>query len=117
MPIVPASGPQARSSRKPVRFRWLALAAAAVLIVFVAGALLGTPLGLVHGNASADQLRTALAASGRILEQPGHRQAALVDKDGTAVGSVLIDGQNGDIVVLSTGGDDAATGPPSTTAT
>jgi hypothetical protein len=89
-----------------VRFRWLALAAAAVLVVFVAGALLGAPLGLVHGNTNTDQLRTALAASGRILEQPDHRQAALVDSDGTAVGSVLIDGQNGDIVVLSTGGDD-----------
>ena len=35
-----------------------------------------------------------------------HRQAALISADGTAVGSVLIDGQNGDIVVLSTGGDD-----------
>ena len=72
----------------------------------MAGALLGTPLGLVHGNANTDQLRSALAASGRILEQPNHRQSALVDSDGTAVGSVLIDGQNGDIVVLSTGGED-----------
>jgi hypothetical protein len=84
----------------------LALAAAAVLVVFVAGALLGTPLGLVHNGQNSDQLRTALAASGRILEQPNHRQAPLVDTGGTAVGAVLIDGQNGDIVVLSNGGDD-----------
>ncbi len=102
----PAAPQPAASTRRPVRFRWLALAAAAVLVVFVAGALLGAPLGLVHGNEPADRLRTALAASGRILEQPDHRQAALVDADGTAVGSVLIDGQNGDIVVLSNGGDD-----------
>lgn len=103
LPSLPAKG---GSSRRPVRFRWLALAAAAVLLVFVAGALLGAPLGLVHGNTNADQLRTALAESGRILEQPDHRQAALIDADGTAVGSVIIDGQNGDIVVLSNGGDD-----------
>jgi hypothetical protein len=106
LPIAPLSASQATASRRPVRFRWLALAAAAVLLVFVAGALLGAPLGLVNGTPNTDELRSALAASGRILEQPNHRQAALVDREGTPVGSVLIDGEHGDIVVLSTGGDD-----------
>jgi hypothetical protein len=111
-PVTSAPVPVATSAkattaeRRPVRFRWLALAAAAVLIVFVAGAILGAPLGLVRTNTNSDQLRTALAASGRILEQPNHRQAALVEADGTAVGSVIIDGEHGDIVVLSNGGND-----------
>jgi hypothetical protein len=104
MAVSPAS--KAQSGRRPVRFRWLALAAAAVLVIFVAGALLGAPLGLVHSDQMASELRSALAASGRILEQPTHRQAALVDTDGTPVGAVVVDGQNGDIVVLSNGGDD-----------
>jgi hypothetical protein len=106
----PTSAAKPASARRPVRFRWLALAAAAVLVVFVAGALLGSPLGLVHTNTNANQLRTALAESGRILEQPTHRQAALVDANGTAVGAVVIDGQNGDIVVLSNGGDETGNG-------
>jgi hypothetical protein len=89
-----------------VRFRWLALAAAAVLVVFVCGALLGGPLGLVRTNNTADQLRLALAASGRIIESADHRQAALLTADGDAVGAVLVDGQSGDLVVLSNGGDE-----------
>lgn len=103
----PAAG--AGSSRRPVRFRWLALAAAAVLAVFVSGALLGGPLGLVRGNGTvnADQLKAAVAASGHILQQPDHRQAALLDARRVAVGSVLVDPLDGEIVVLSNGGGDA----------
>lgn len=87
--------------RSPLRFRQLALAAAAVLIVFVAGALLGPPLGLTPKDHGVDNLVAAIAASNQILLQPGHREAVLTRSDGSAAGSVLVNPATGDIVVLS----------------
>jgi hypothetical protein len=92
-------------ARRGGRLRWVALAAAAALVaVFVLGAFVGGSIG-ARSNQSADELRAALAASGKILSQPDHRQAPLVDAAGTAVGSVIVDGQSGDIVVLATSTD------------
>jgi hypothetical protein len=95
----PPSGPT------PIRFRRLALAAAAVLAVFVAGSLLGGPLGLSPRNKAAVALAGAIAASDSILQQPSHREAVLIRSDGTKVGSVLVDPTNGQIVVLSSGAE------------
>ena len=99
-PLTLVGSPPVRG-RSPLRFRQLALAAAAVLIVFVAGALLGSPLGLTPKDHAVDNLVAAVAASNQILLQPGHREAVLTRSDGSAAGSVLINPATGDIVVLS----------------
>lgn len=93
--------PARASGPTPIRFRRLALAAAAVLVIFVAGALLGGPLGLIPRDKSAVALAAAVAASDQILQQPLHREAVLLRSDGTSAGSVLVNPANGQIVVLS----------------
>jgi hypothetical protein len=85
----------------PVRFRRLALAAAAVLIIFVAGAVLGPILGLTPKDRGVLALVAAVQASDQILQQPGHREAVLTRSDGTRAGTVLVNPATGDIVVLS----------------
>jgi hypothetical protein len=95
------------SGPTPVPFRRLALAAAAVLAVFVAGALLGGPLGVSPRDKGAAELAAAITASNGILQQPAHREAVLVRSDGSRAGSVLVDPTSGQIVVMSSQ-DDAA---------
>lgn len=86
----------------PLRFRRLALMAAAVAAIFVAGGVLGPTLGLTPKDRAVAALVAALQASDRILQQAGHRQAVLTRRDGTPAGSVLVDPASGQIVVLST---------------
>ncbi len=99
-PLTRVGSPSVRR-QSPLRFRQLALAAAAVLVVFVAGALLGPPLGLTPKDHGVDNLVAAIAASNQILLQPNHREAVLTRSDGSAAGSVLVNPATGDIVVLS----------------
>lgn len=99
-PLTLVGSPSVRRP-SPLRFRQLALAAAAVLIVFLAGALLGPRLGLTPKDHGVDNLVAAIAASNQILLQPGHREAVLTRSDGSAAGSVLVNPATGDIVVLS----------------
>lgn len=85
----------------PIRFRRLALAAAAVLLVFVGGAVLGPPLGLTPRDRGVLALVAAVRASDQILQQPGHREAVLTRSDGSTAGTVLVNPATGDIAVFS----------------
>ncbi|MEA2622042.1 MAG: hypothetical protein QOH61_952 [Chloroflexota bacterium] len=103
--VEPARGSQ-RATVVP--FRRLALAAAAAVVIFVGGALLGGPLGLTSRD---DREKTAITAvvraSDRILQQADHREARLLTPDGSAGGVVLIDPASGEIVVTSAALDSA----------
>ncbi len=98
-------------SRAPAGFtiRRSLLAAAAVVVLFVTGALLGGPLGLapVHDDASAE-LTKALAYAADVLGQPEHVVASLRTPAGAPGGAVAVVPGSGELVVVS-----GALAPPS----
>ncbi|MDQ3448864.1 MAG: hypothetical protein M3432_06780 [Chloroflexota bacterium] len=84
----------------------LAIAAGFAAALFLVGALLGGPLGLVSrdgGDASLteNQVAAMAAAVDRVLQQPAHMMVPLVDASGAAGGSVLFDPESRQLVVLS----------------
>lgn len=84
----------------------LVLAAAFAAALFLAGAVLGGPLGLVSQDPSnvavTDARAAALAAAvDRVLQQPDHMTVSLVDGAGAAGGSVLFDPDSRELVVVS----------------
>ena len=97
------SDAQAQAGPHGLPFRWLALAAAATVLLFVAGALLGGPLGLTPqtDTATVDQLARVVAAAGDVLAEPGHAVAALQTADGSPGGAVLASTTTGELVVMS----------------
>lgn len=102
--VVPASmrAPRPSTPRPAV----LALAAAFAAALFLAGAVLGGPLGLVsqdpHDVAVTDTQAAAVASAvDRVLQQPEHVTVPLLDAAGAAGGSVLFDPDSRQLVVLS----------------
>lgn len=83
-------------------FRWIALAAAAAVLLFVAGAALGRPLGLGGGEPiRTSDVPRALGVTADILEGQGYNLAHLQTPDGTPGGFVAISPGSGDLVVVS----------------
>jgi hypothetical protein len=83
-------------------FRWLALAAAAAVAIFVLGAILGGPLGLIpqpqEEGSDADRV---VARALDVLARPGHRTAALTTPTGEPGGFVAMSPGSGELVVVS----------------
>ncbi len=103
VPAPVVTPPVAPSAPRPAM---LALAAAFAAALFLAGAVLSGPLGLVSrdgGDAGPqDTLAAAMASAvDRVLQEPGHRMVPLVDASGAAGGSVLFDPVSRDLVVVS----------------
>jgi hypothetical protein len=92
-------GVASASDRFP--FRWLALAAAVAVLVFVGGALLGPRLGLTQESPGED-LAQVVTAMNSIIEQPDHLALALHTADGGPGGSVLLDPASGKLAIVST---------------
>ncbi len=102
--VVPAGIPGSRSATP--RPAMLALAAAFAAALFLAGAVLGGPLGLVSDDrndvAVIDTQAAAVAAAvHRVLQRPEHVTVPLVDAAGEAGGSVLFDPASSELVVVS----------------
>ncbi len=99
--------------RRPAAPRpaWIGLAAAAAVIVFLAGAFLAGPLGLSPAGEAPDGVPVVVtAAMDRILQQPDHREITLADAAGHASGTLLLDPGAHQIVVLSSALAAAPTG-------
>ncbi len=84
----------------------LALAAAFAAALFLAGAVLGGPLGLVSQDPNSVEVTDTQAAAvasavHRVLQQPDHMIVPLVDGAGAAGGSVLFDPASRELVVVS----------------
>ena len=92
-----------------ISFGWLALAAAALVLVFVGGAVLGPILGMGTSAPDADgDLPKIVAATERVLAAEGHQQATLYTADGAPGGIVLTDPATTELVVTSGALDPAA---------
>jgi hypothetical protein len=92
----------AGTGRGGTSFRWLALGAAAAALLFVAGAVLGRPLGLGGGEpARTSDASRILAAAADVLQGQGHSLAHLETPDGTAGGFVAVSPGSGRLVVVS----------------
>ena len=96
------------ASRSGPSFRWLALGAAAAALLFVAGAVLGRPLGLGGGEpaGTSGPVRTSdatriLAAAAGILQGQGYSLAHLRTPEGTPGGFVAVSPGSGRLVVVS----------------
>jgi hypothetical protein len=80
------------------------LAAAAVVLLLVGGAVLG-PFLAPRGASDPDE-GSRLAAVGRVMDRlladPSHRSATLVDDDGDPAGTVVIGGATPELAVIST---------------
>lgn len=104
-PSAPAAlGPTARPATP--RPSVLAIAAAFAAALFLAGAVLGGPLGLVSREAPDTSVADAQAAAvasavDRLLQQPEHMMVPLVDAAGSSGGSVLFDPASRELVVVS----------------
>jgi hypothetical protein len=83
-------------------FRWMALAAAAAVLLFVTGAAFGRSLGLGAGEptTTSDVPRT-LGVTADILQGQGYNLAHLQTADGTPGGFVAISPGSGEMVVVS----------------
>ncbi|MDQ3493052.1 MAG: hypothetical protein M3452_07310 [Chloroflexota bacterium] len=84
----------------------LAIAAAFAAALFLAGAVLGGPLGLVSREAPDTSVADAQAAAvasavDRVLKQPEHMMVPLVDAAGSTGGSILFDPASRELVVVS----------------
>jgi hypothetical protein len=103
------SGPSAARSRPdaPTRqgglpFKWLALGAAATVLLFVAGALLGGPLGLTQqSDTTSTELARVIAAAGDALAASGHTVAALRTADGAPGGAAIASPTTAELIVMS----------------
>ncbi len=85
-------------------FRWLALGAAAAVLIFVAGAAFGRPLGLGGGGAEPSrygETRRALVVAAGILQGQGYNLAQLQTPEGAPGGFVAVSPGSGDLVVVS----------------
>jgi hypothetical protein len=83
-------------------FRWLALGAAAAALLFVAGAVLGRPLGLGGGEpAPTSGAIRILATAADVLQGQGYSLAHLETPDGTPGGFVAVSPGSGRLVVVS----------------
>jgi hypothetical protein len=96
----PGSGAPAAEPRT-IGFRWLALAAAALVLVFALGAILGGPLGLIQQADPNERLERILAEASEILSRPGHVTAALETADGEPGGFVAMSPGTGRMVVVA----------------
>jgi hypothetical protein len=79
----------------------LGAAAAAAVILFVAGGVAGGPLGITAPPQGAVDMVALVSASDRILEQPGHLRLTLDRSNGQPGGSILLDPASRQIVVVS----------------
>lgn len=109
-----ATGPAATGAPSGPPFRWLLLGAAAAVVLFVAGAVLGGLLLGTPGSPGATP-RTAvaspaaprgdpgrvLAEAALILQSGDHRLAALETPEGDAGGVVLVSGGTARLAVVS----------------
>jgi hypothetical protein len=109
-----ATGPAATGAPSGPPFRWLLLGAAAAVVLFVAGAVLGGLLLGTPGSPGATP-RTAvaspaaprgdpgrvLAEAALILQSGDHRLASLETPEGDAGGVVLVSGGTGRLAVVS----------------
>jgi len=96
-----AAGPVSTTSTG-LTFRRSSLAAAAVVALFVAGALLGGPLGSAWVNSDTSaELANAIVYTAGVLEKPGHVVAALQTPTGAPGGAVALAPESGDLVVVS----------------
>ena len=92
--------PGARSSGS--WFRWISLAAAAAVLLFVAGAALGRPLGLGGGEPTkTSDVPRVLGFTADVLQGQGYNLAQLQTPDGTPGGFVAVSPGSGDLVVVS----------------
>ncbi len=90
------------AGRSGTPFRWLALGAAAAALLFVAGAVLGRPLGLGGGEpARTGDASRILAAAADVLQGQGYSLAHLETPDGTPGGFVAVSPGSGRLVVVS----------------
>jgi len=92
---------QAAAAGDRLRFRWLAIAAAVAVVLFVGGALLGPRLGFTQEPPGED-LAQVVTAMDSIIQQPGHVTVALHTTTGTPGGSVLLDPASGNLAIVST---------------
>lgn len=102
----PVPAPMVATSRAATpRPAMLTIAAAFAAALFLAGAVLGGPLGLVSREADtsvADARVAAVAAAvDRVLQSPERRLVQLVDAAGSGAGSVLFDPDSRELVVVS----------------
>ncbi len=101
----PAAEPPGGRSGTPGAVRFLLIAAAAVAL-FVAGAALGGPLGLVPAEAPAEESVTAPAAPligglADLLELPGQLTASLTDGAGEPAGAVILAPGSGRLALIT----------------
>jgi hypothetical protein len=80
---------------------WIALAAAAAVLIFVLGAFLGGPLGLTQAEPQDDVPAAVAQVADRIIRAPDHRAATLIDPSGQAAGSLLFDPASSELLVLT----------------
>lgn len=96
-----AAGAPAVGARMP-GIRWFLVAAAAAVVVFVAGALLGGPLGVTEQpRQDTAALTRVLGITANILQGPGHLVASLEAPDGTPGGAVVISPGTGQLAVIT----------------
>ncbi|GEM_PF-3835030 len=101
----PAAAPRDGGPGGPGAVRFLVLAAAAVAL-FVAGAALGGPLGLVPADAPAEESVAAPAAPllgglTDLLELPGQLTASLTDAAGEPAGAVILAPGSGRLALVT----------------
>lgn len=83
-------------------FKWVAVSAAAAVVLFVAGAALGRPLGLGGGEpAPTSGVPRAMAITAGILQGQGYSLAPLQTPDGAAGGFVAVSPGSGNLTVVS----------------
>jgi hypothetical protein len=91
----------AASEGRGVPFRWLALAAAAAVVIFALGALLGGPLGLIPQPEVRNDLERVIGGAWGVLSDPDHKTARLETLDGQPGGFVATSWESDRLVVMS----------------
>jgi hypothetical protein len=83
-------------------YRWLVIGAAAAVLVFVAGALLGGPLGFTQTTGpTTAEFAKVMSATADILGRPGHKVAGLATADGSVGGAVAVSPGTGWLTIIS----------------